>query len=256
MQILYDLFGYYLKASEILGKKSTLIDRVRAAREQLVPPQIGSDGSLQEWADDWRSLEKNHRHFSHLYGLYPGRVLWDKRTPALIDAYKKVLNERGDGGKGWSMAWKMALWARLGDGNRANKIFKGYLDEQSCLQLFALCGKSMQVDGSLGMTAAITEMLVQSQDSGISLLPALPDEWPSGEFRGVRTRGGFELDLDWKDKRITRLKVTSKAGGTFRLRSESEMYMTLNGTRRPLARKDGIIEFPTEKGVDYVLQTK
>ena len=99
-------------------------------------------------------------------------------------------------------------------------------------------------------------MLVQSQDSGISLLPALPDEWPSGEFRGVRTRGGFELDLDWKDKRITRLKVTSKAGGTFRLRSESEMYMTLNGTRRPLARKDGIIEFPTEKGVDYVLQTK
>jgi len=256
MQILYDLFGYYLKASEILGKKSPLIDRVRAAREQLVPPQIGSDGSLQEWADDWHSLEKNHRHFSHLYGLYPGRVLWDKRTPPLVDAYKKVLNDRGDGGKGFSMAWKMALWARLSDGNRANKIFKGYLDEQSCLQLFALCGKSMQVDGSLGMTAAITEMLVQSQDSGISLLPALPDEWPSGEFRGVRTRGGFELDLDWKDKRLTRLKVTSKAGGTFRLRSDSAMYMTVNQARQRLVPKDGIVEFPTAKGVDYVLQTR
>ena len=256
MQILYDLFGYYLKASEILAKKSKLIERVRTAREQLVPPQIGSDGSLQEWADDWRSLEKNHRHFSHLYGLYPGRVLWDKRTPALIDAYKKVLNERGDGGKGWSMAWKMALWARLGDGNRANKIFKGYLDEQSCVQLFALCGKSMQVDGSLGMTAAITEMLMQSQDSVISLLPALPDEWSSGEFRGVRTRGGFELDFEWNDKRVTRLKVTSKAGGTFRVRSDSEMYMTVNGTRRPLIPKDGIVEFPTTKGMDYVLQTK
>ena len=256
MQILYDLFGYYLKASEILDKNSALIERVRTAREQLVPPQIGSDGSLQEWADDWRSLEKNHRHFSHLYGLYPGRVLWDKRTPALIDAYKKVLNERGDGGKGWSMAWKMALWARLGDGNRANKIFRGYLDEQSCMQLFALCGKSMQVDGSLGMTAAITEMLMQSQDEVINLLPALPDEWTSGEFRGVRTRGGFELDLQWKNKRVTQLKVTSKAGGTFRMRADSAMEVTVNGSRRGIAPKDGMLEFPTTKGVEYFLQTK
>src|SRR5215203_2257396 len=184
MQILHDLFGYYLKASEILGKSSALVDRARTAREQLVPPQIGSDGSLQEWADDWKSLEKNHRHFSHLYGLYPGRVLWDKRTPELIQAYKQVLEERGDGGMGFSMAWKMALWARLGDGNRANKIFKNYLNEQSAIQLFALCGKPMQVDGTLGMTAAITEMLMQSQDGVIALLPALPDEWASGEFRG------------------------------------------------------------------------
>ena len=256
MQILYDLFGYYLKASEILGKNSPLIDRVRTAREQLVPPQIGSDGSLQEWTDDWRSLEKNHRHFSHLYGLYPGRVLWDKRTSAFIDAYKKVLNERGDGGKGFSMAWKMALWARLGDGNRANKIFKGYLNDQSCSQLFALCGKSLQVDGSLGMTAAITEMLMQSQDAAINLLPALPEEWQSGEFRGVRTRGGFELDLQWEDRQITRLKVTSKAGGTFRMRSDSELNMTVNGTRRLLIPKDGIVEFPTAKGVEYLLQKK
>lgn len=256
MQILYDLFGYYLKASEILGKNSQLIERVRSAREQLVPPQIGSDGSLQEWADDWRSLEKNHRHFSHLYGLYPGRVLWDKRTPKFVEAYKKVLNERGEGGKGFSMAWKMALWARLGDGDRANKIFKGYLNEQSCSQLFALCGKSLQVDGSLGMTAAITEMLMQSQDAAINLLPALPEEWPSGEFRGVRTRGGFELDFQWEDRRITRLKVTSKAGSTFRMRSDSEMNLTVNGTGRPLIPKDGIVEFPTAKGVEYLLQIK
>ena len=256
MQILYDLFGYYLKASEILGKKSELVERVRVAREQLVPPQIGSDGSLQEWADDWRSLEKNHRHFSHLYGLYPGRVLWDKRTPALVDAYKKVLNERGDGGKGFSMAWKMALWARLGDGNRANKIFRNYLNEQSCVQMFALCGKSLQVDGTLGMTAAITEMLMQSQDAAISLLPALPDEWSSGEFRGVGTRGGFELDLQWADKRIKSLKVTSKAGGIFRLRSESQMDMTVNGTRRRLTPKDGTVEFPTAKSATYLLETK
>ncbi|MBP6003233.1 MAG: glycoside hydrolase family 95 protein [Pyrinomonadaceae bacterium] len=254
MQILHDLFGYYLKAAEILGRKTPLVERVRTARDQLVPPQIGSDGSLQEWADDWRSLEKNHRHFSHLYGLYPGRVLWDKRTPVLIEAYKKVLNERGDGGKGFSMAWKMALWARLGDGNRANKIFKGYLNEQSCSQLFALCGKSLQVDGSLGVTAAITEMLMQSQDSVIDLLPALPDEWPSGEFRGVRTRGGFELEFQWADKRIMRLKVTSKAGGSFRLKADSRLNITANGTRRTMTPKDGIVEFPTVKGGEYLLQ--
>ncbi|HQZ95989.1 MAG TPA: glycoside hydrolase family 95 protein [Pyrinomonadaceae bacterium] len=254
MQILHDLFGYYLKASEILGKSSPLVDRVREAREQLVPPQIGSDGSLQEWADDWRSLEKNHRHFSHLYGLYPGRVLWDKRTPALIDAYKKVLNERGDGGKGFSMAWKMALWARLSDGNRANKIFKNYLNEQSCSQLFALCGKSLQVDGSLGMTAAITEMLMQSQDGVINLLPALPDEWPSGEFRGVRVRGGFELDFQWANKRITQIKVISKAGGTFRLKTDSALNLRANGSQRSLSPKDGIIELPTLKGGEYLLR--
>ncbi|MEQ1642608.1 MAG: glycoside hydrolase family 95 protein [Pyrinomonadaceae bacterium] len=254
MQILHDLFGYYLKASEILRKRSPLVDRVRAAREQLVPPQIGSDGSLQEWADDWRSLEKNHRHFSHLYGLYPGRVLWDKRTQALIDAYKKVLNERGDGGKGFSMAWKMALWARLGDGNRANKIFKNYLNEQSCSQMFALCGKSLQVDGSLGMTAAITEMLMQSQDGVIDLLPALPDEWSSGEFRGLRTRGGFELEFQWANKQITKIKVISKAGGNFRLKTGSALNMTANGTRRAVAPTDGIVEFPTVKGGEYSLQ--
>ena len=154
------------------------------------------------------------------------------------------------------MAWKMALWARLGDGNRANKIFKGYLNEQSCVQLFALCGKSLQVDGSLGMTAAITEMLMQSQDAVISLLPALPEEWSSGQFRGVRTRGGFELDFQWKDKRITRLKMTSKAGGTFRLRSDSDLDVTANGTRRRIALEDGLAEFQTTKGVEYLLAPK
>jgi alpha-L-fucosidase 2 len=124
------------------------------------------------------------------------------------------------------------------------------------MQLFALCGKSLQVDGSLGMTAAITEMLMQSQDAAINLLPALPDEWPSGEFRGVRARGGFELDLKWDNKRITRLKVTSKAGGTFRMRSDAEMDITVNGVKRSVAANNGILEFPTTKGVEYLLALK
>lgn len=106
------------------------------------------------------------------------------------------------------------------------------------------------------MTAAITEMLMQSQDAAISLLPALPNEWASGKFRGVRTRGGFELEFEWKDKRIARLKVTSKAGGTFRLRSESGMEMTVNGTRRTMVPKNGTIEFATAKGAEYLIQIK
>jgi alpha-L-fucosidase 2 len=252
MQIFYDLFGYYIEASAILGKHSPLLDTVKADREKLVPPQIGSDGSLQEWADDWRSLEKNHRHFSHLYGLYPGRVLWDKRTPAFIDAYKKVLNERGDGGKGFSMAWKMALWARLGDGNRANKIFKGYLNEQSCPQMFALCGKALQVDGSLGMTAAITEMLMQSQDGSIDLLPALPDEWSSGEFNGVCARGGFELAFKWADKTVTVLKVTSKTRGTFRLKTNRPVQvLTFGKIVGTFSPSNGVVQFPTSRSITY-----
>ncbi len=257
MQILYDLFGYYLRASEILGKSSPFIERVKAARERLVPPQIGSDGSLQEWADDWKSLEKNHRHFSHLYGLYPGKVLWEKRTPDLIEAYKKVLNERGDGGKGFSMAWKMALWARLGDGNRANKIFKGYLDEQSCPQLFALCGKSLQVDGTLGVTAAITEMLMQSHEGFIRLLPAVPDEWKTGELKGVRARGGFELDFQWIDKKVTKLKILSTAGSVFRLKIDRPVEVISNGKKQSVKMSaDGIVEFSTIKGNIYVLQSQ
>ena len=257
MQILYDLFGYYLKASEVLNNRSPLIEQVKLAREKLVPPQIGSDGSLQEWADDWKSLEKNHRHFSHLYGLYPGKVLWEKRTPALIEAYERVLNERGDAGKGFSMAWKMALWARLRDGNRANKIFKGYLEEQSCSQLFALCGKALQVDGSLGVTAAITEMLMQSHDGFIDLLPALPDEWSRGEFKGVCARGAFELDYQWVDKRVTQVKILSKAGSVLRLKVDRPVQVTCNGKKEPVTKAaNGVVEFPTIKGNVYLLQTQ
>ncbi len=256
MQILYDLFGYYLQASDALAKKSVLIDRVRAAREKLVPPQIGKDGSLQEWADDWKSLEENHRHFSHMYGLYPGKVLYEKRTPQLIESYKKVLEERGDGATGWSRAWKMALWARLDDGNRANKIYKGYLKEQSCSSLFALCGKAMQVDGTLGMSAAITEMLMQSHDGFIRLLPALPDDWKDGEFKGVCTRGAFELDFAWKDKKIKRLKILSKAGGICKIKIHGAVTVTSNGKRVRVSQSHDIVEFDTSKGSAYQVDAR
>lgn len=255
MQILYDLFGYFIEASDILGKNSDFIQKVKTARAQLVPPQIGKDGSLQEWADDWKSLEKNHRHFSHMYGLYPGKVLYEKRTPALIEAYKKVLEERGDASTGFSRAWKMALWARLGDGNRSNKIYKGFIKEQTCTSLFALCGKAPQVDGTFGATAAITEMLMQSHDGFIKLLPALPDEWQTGTFKGVCARGAFELDYTWQNKQVTQLKITSKAGELCRLEGKTNIKVSSNG--KPLkinTLANGLIEFKTVKGGVYIVE--
>jgi alpha-L-fucosidase 2 len=255
MQILYDLFGYFIEASDIVGDNGAFVQQVKAAREKLVPPQIGKDGSLQEWADDWKSLEKNHRHFSHMYGLYPGKVLYEKRTPVLIEAYKKVLEERGDASTGFSRAWKMALWARLGDGNRANKIYKGFIKEQSCSSLFALCGKAPQVDGTFGAAAAITEMLMQSHDGFIKLLPALPDDWRSGAFKGVCARGAFELDYVWENKQLTQLKIKSKAGKTCRLEAKPTVKVSSKGKEvkfNPLA--GGIIEFDTVKGGVYVVE--
>jgi len=252
MQILYDLFGYYLQAAEVLGKKNAFTEQVKTVREQLVPPQIGRDGSLQEWANDWKSLEENHRHYSHMYGLYPGKILYEKRTPALIQSYKKVLEERGDGSTGWSRAWKMALWARLNDGNRANKIYKGYLKEQCCASMFALCGRSMQVDGSFGVTAAVTEMLMQSHDDYIQLLPALPDEWSEGNFKGVCARGAFELDFAWKNKAITQVDILSKAGEVCRLAYKPGMKVSNNGKNLVFKMlPENKIEFGTVKGGRY-----
>ncbi len=255
MQILYDLFGYYIEAAAILKKDDAFIQQVEKARERLVPPQIGRDGSLQEWADDWKSLEKNHRHFSHMYGLYPGKVLYEKRTPALISAYKKVLEERGDASTGFSRAWKMALWARLADGNRANKIYKGYLKEQTCTSMFALCGRALQVDGNFGVSAAITEMLMQSQDGFIKLLPALPDEWNEGEFKGVCARGAFELDYTWKNKSITKVNILSKAGEICRIESKPGAKVRNNG-KAVVVKKlpNNIIEFSTVKGGVYHIE--
>ena len=255
MQILYDLFGYFTAASAVMGKSSAFIEQVKTARAQLVPPQIGKDGALQEWADDWKSLEENHRHFSHLYGLYPGKILYEKRTPDLVAAYKKVLEERGDASTGWSRAWKMALWARLGDGNRANKIYKGFVKEQTCSSLFTLCGNAPQVDGVFGLTAAITEMLMQSHDEYIRLLPALPDDWHTGSYKGVCARGAFELDYAWQNKQVTQLKITSKAGGICRLEGSKNNKITCN--KKPIKfdrLSNGSIEFKTAKGGVYVVE--
>jgi len=260
MQILTDLFGYFGEASKQLGVDREFADKVAEARARLVPPQIGKNGSLQEWAEDYDQMEEKHRHFSHLYGLYPGNVLSAGRTPQYVDAIKAVLEQRGDGGTGFSRAWKMALWARLYDGDRANTVFKGYVKEQCYPQLFAKCYTPLQVDGSLGTAAGITEMLMQSHEGVIDLLPALPKEWDSGRFRGVCARGGFELDMSWKDGKINRVGILSKAGQRCRIKIKdlgikNKDYSIKTEDKRVKIEEvgEGIIGFDTQPGIHYLI---
>lgn len=257
MQILTDLFAYYARASQILDLDEDYAQQVLTARARLVPPQVGKDGTLQEWTEDYEQLEDKHRHFSHMYGLYPGNVISAKRTPELIDGCKAVLEQRGDGGTGFSRGWKMALWARLSDGERAHKIFKGYIKEQAYPQLFAKCYTPLQVDGTFGVTAGITEMLMQSHEGIIELLPALPKAWNTGCFKGVCTRGAFELDMNWKDGQITRVEVLSKKGQICRINPGTKVKVTNKNRRvRTKIMIDGSIEFSTSPGSIYEIVSK
>jgi alpha-L-fucosidase 2 len=254
MQILTDLFGYYIAASKELGLDNEFAGKVERARARLVPPQIGRDGSLQEWSDDLEQMEDKHRHFSHLYGLYPGNVISARNTPQLVEPVKKVLEQRGDGGTGFSMAWKMSLWARLYDGNRAYSIFKRYIKDQSYLQLFAKCFTPLQIDGSLGVSAGVTEMLMQSHEGKIELLPALPDEWSAGSFNGVCARGAFELKFSWKNKALTAVEVLSKTGQFCRIKAGNLQTVTNNGKKIKVTKNpDGTIGFETKAGGVYKL---
>ncbi len=255
MQILKDLFAYYVAAAEILDIDRQFAKKVGITRERLVPSQVGKDGMLQEWTDDLGQLEDKHRHFSHLYGLYPGNVISARRTPELVEPVKKVLEQRGDGGTGFSRGWKMALWARLKDGDRANSIFKGYLKEQCYASLFAKCYTPLQVDGTFGVTAGITEMLIQSHEEMIDLLPALPAEWSEGAMNGVCARGGFELNFSWKNNELTQIEVLSKSGKPCRIKVGKEARIFLNQKEvdsKP--NSDGSIEFSTLKGSRYSIE--
>jgi len=255
MQILTDLFGDYMQAAKVLGVDKEMGIKAAGMRKRFPPPQIGKDGALQEWTEDWRQLEKEHRHSSHMYGLYPGNVISYKNTPGFVEATKAVLNQRGDGAMGWSRAWKAALWARLKDGNRANKIIKGYLSEQACIQLFARCGKPMQVDGTMGMTAAISEMLVQSNEGVIKLLPALPDEWNEGEVKGLCTRGAFELSMKWKDGKVTEAGILSKSGEICRVNAGVRIEVFSKGKEvKAEILKDGSVVFGTVKWERYEIR--
>ena len=218
MQILRSLFDAYVQSAEILKVDADIREQVKGIRTRLAPNLIGKDGELQEWIQDWKSLEPQHRHLSHLWGLFPGEEITPAKTPALAEAARKSLVARGEGGCGWSIAWKNALWARLLDGENAYASFKNLMTKNVFPNLFSRCGEALQIDGTLGTTAALGEMILQSHSGEISLLPALPKDWPSGSVKGMRTRGGFEVDIEWNEGKLANAVIRSLRGNPLVLR--------------------------------------
>ncbi len=254
MAILNDLFGAVAEAASVLGVDPELKARVLAARAKLAPPQIGRKGNLQEWLEDWDETEESHRHISGLWGLFPGRQVSARRTPRLAAGSRVVLEQRGLPGNGWSSAWKAGCWARLGDGARAMENFTYAMHHYTTNSLFSICSRAMQVDGAFGMTAAVAEMLLQSHEGELALLPALPASWKDGEVEGLVARGGFEVGLRWKEGRIASATLVSRIGHPCRLRSDVPLKVTAGGRSVSLSRPEpGVIEFTTEPGAAYVL---
>ena len=244
-QLVYDVFTKTLKAAKILNKQSEFLTQIEESLKRLPPMQIGKWGQLQEWMYDWDNPEDNHRHVSHLYGLYPSNQISPYRTPKLFEAAKMSLVARGDESTGWSMGWKVNLWARLLDGNHAYKLIQDQLTPSiqpdgkqrgGTYPNFFDAHPPFQIDGNFGCTAGIAEMLVQSHDGAIHILPALPDAWSKGAINGLKTRGGFLVALEWENSQAKTINITSELGGVCRIRS----YEPLKG--KGLAKINGEVE--------------
>ncbi len=233
-QMVSELFTNIITASAVLGTDADFADSLAVLKSKMAPMQIGQHAQLQEWMYDWDNPNDHHRHVSHLYGLFPGNQISPWRTPELFAAARNSLNYRGDPATGWSMGWKVCLWARLLDGNRAYKLITDQLSPAGSTGFWGKGGTypnlfdahpPFQIDGNFGCAAGIAEMMLQSHDGAVHVLPSVPDRWADGKVSGLVARGGFVVDIEWQDGKITVVKVKSELGGNLRIRTADALAM-------------------------------
>lgn len=260
--IIKDVFENTIEASKVLNTDLEFRKTVSQAADKLLPFQIGNKGQLQEWYKDFEDEDPHHRHTSHLYALHPANLISPLKTPELAAAAKKTLELRGDDGTGWSLAWKVNMWARLLDGNHAYKLFKNqlrltkdndpkYSRHGGCYPNLFDAHPPFQIDGNFAGTAGVIEMLMQSQNKEIHLLPALPDEWTDGEVKGITAKGNFTVAIKWNDGKMTQATIISNNGGTCSVRAAEPFVIEKLNIKSEKSSIGYAAVFETKKGISY-----